>query len=82
MEKVEFEYRSKPKKCPRCKSNRVASILWGMPAYSEDLQEKIDAGKVALGGCCLSEDDPKWRCADCHADIYMKVKPESDVFEL
>ena len=72
---VRYEYRSKPKKCPACKSFRVARILWGMPAYSEELEADIAAGKIILGGCCLSEDDAKWKCADCSVDIYRKKKP-------
>ncbi len=71
---VRYEYRYKPKKCPKCKSSRVATILWGMPAFSEDLQEKLDAGKIDLGGCCLSTNDPKWKCADCDAEIYKMEK--------
>jgi len=69
---IEYRYRYKPKKCPACKSLRVATILWGMPAYSEKLEADVTAGKVAIGGCCPSEDDPMWTCADCGVDIYRK----------
>ncbi len=73
MKKVEYRY--KPKKCPACKSLRVATIYYGMMPMTDNLREKIDAGKVALGGCCLSFDDPTWQCADCGVDIYRKEKP-------
>ncbi len=41
-------------KCPHCGSRDTARILYGMPAMSEALQEKIDSGKVKLGGCCIN----------------------------
>jgi ADP-ribosyl-[dinitrogen reductase] hydrolase len=64
------ESRTKPRKCPACGSSRVASILWGMPAYSDKLQEDMDAGRIVLGGCCVTDDDPVWKCADCEAEIH------------
>lgn len=51
---VRYENCSKPKKCPACKSIRVATIYHGMVPMTDDLKEKIDAGKVALGGCCIA----------------------------
>jgi len=36
--------------------------------------DDIHAGKVALGGCCISDDDPVWECADCETTIYKKDK--------
>ena len=75
---VEYEYRNKPKKCPSCKSAHVATILYGMPEFSDKLQADMDAGKVALGGCCLTMNDPKWKCADCGVEIYKKEKQVED----
>lgn len=54
-----FEFLRKPRVCPVCKSKRIATILWGMPAFSEDLQKKMETGEITLGGCCVSMDDPK-----------------------
>ena len=76
MEKIEYKYRYKPKKCPACKSLRVATIYYGMIPMTDDLQKKIDVGKVALGGCCTSFSDPTWKCADRGVDIYRKEKPQ------
>jgi len=39
-----LEYQRKPHVCPACGSERVAEILWGMPAFSERLQKDLDAG--------------------------------------
>ncbi len=60
----------KPRKCPKCGSACIASYLYGMPAVDEKLERELDAGRIVLGGCCVSEDDPQWQCADCGQDIY------------
>ena len=51
--------------CPICKSKNVAKIFWGYPANPDSLRESIDSGKIILGGCCISGDDPKWSCNEC-----------------
>ena len=42
-------------KCPYCGSKNTAKILYGFPAFDEKLQSELASGKVALGGCCISE---------------------------
>lgn len=56
-------------KCPRCGSKNIAEILYGMPAYYDEIQAKIDAGKLRLGGCCVSGADPKFYCNDCKKEF-------------
>ena len=58
------------RKCPKCKSTRIASILYGMPAFSEKLEREMEDGKIVLGGCCVTDDDPKWQCADCGQELF------------
>ena len=65
-----FEARVKPRKCPKCGSLIVARILYGYPAYSEELQTDMKAGRIVLGGCCITLDDPAWKCKDCETEIY------------
>ena len=60
----------KPDKCPHCGSNRIANILYGYPAYSEELEADRASGRITLGGCYVSNDDPVWQCADCRIKIY------------
>jgi len=36
----------KPRKCPLCGSKKVAEILWGSPVESEDLNKKIEEGRL------------------------------------
>jgi len=52
-------------KCPNCKSKNVASILWGLPFFNKELEDCLSDGSVVLGGCCVSENDPKWECHYC-----------------
>lgn len=37
--------------CPYCKSDKVAQILYGTPAFSEELRQALAEGKIVLGGC-------------------------------
>ena len=64
----------KPRKCPQCGSSRIANILYGMPEFSPELDKSLKEGKIALGGCCISNDDPKWKCTECEVDIYKETK--------
>lgn len=67
-----YERSRRPRTCPSCGSGRVGTILWGMPAFSEQLEADIAAGRVIIGGCCVSDDDPTWACADCGTGIYKR----------
>lgn len=51
--------------CPSCGSSEVAKIMWGEPAFTEELVEQLESGAVVLGGCCLSESSPEWQCRSC-----------------
>lgn len=52
--------------CPKCNSKNIAWILWGLPADMKSLKKELDQGKIVLGGCLVSNNDPKWECNDCH----------------
>ena len=36
-----------------------------MPFYSEEFQRDVYYGRIALGGCCITDDDPMWKCVEC-----------------
>ena len=55
-----------PDKCPECGSAKVASILFGLPMFDEELKRQLNAGEITLGGCCTTGDDPLWHCNGCH----------------
>ncbi len=55
------EFSEKKSKCPIClKKDKVIPILYGYP--SEKMRQKRDKGKIRLGGCMVTNCDPKWFC--------------------
>jgi len=66
----------KLRKCPRCGSRGIARILYGHPDPSETLFQDLREGRVVLGGCCITDDDPAWQCTSCETLIY-KTKNHS-----
>ena len=53
--------------CPACESSSgLREIIYGYPAmYLDPSAPIIDEGKYALGGCCISDNDPTVKCIDC-----------------
>jgi len=58
----------KPRKCAKCGSPKIVKIMYGYP--SEDAFKTVEEGKIVLGGCCITNDDPSWQCAGCGVKIY------------
>ena len=57
-----------PPACPTCGSAAdVVPIVYGLPG--EELMAAAKRGEVALGGCLVSPDDPRWRCKKCGVDF-------------
>ena len=66
-----------PPVCPQCASSKdVVPILYGMPSPESILESE---GKLAFGGCCVSEDSPLYQCGTCELD-FTPGDPESDPF--
>lgn len=38
-------------------------ILFGFP--TDEAFEAAQQGEIALGGCVVSGDDPRWECSSC-----------------
>ena len=54
------------KKCAKYGAVSIASILFGYPSMSEDLQDDLDSGMVVLGGCVIRSDfEPDRHCNEC-----------------
>ena len=53
------------KKCPHCGANGAATILYGTPDFNEELEAAMKNGEVFVGGCCITGDDPKYKCRSC-----------------
>lgn len=64
----------KPLKCPQCGHRPVAEILYGEPAFDAWLEQKINEGRITLGGCCGTPDDPAWECVQCGLQVYRSKK--------
>jgi len=71
----ERRYKCKPAKCPVCRSSKIARIRYGMPVFSPKLEKQINAGKIILGGCCITNDDPEWKCLACETVMFRKGRP-------
>ena len=52
-------------RCPYCGSRNTARILYGLPAFSEELNREMENGKVVPGGCDISGNKPEYQCKDC-----------------
>ncbi len=52
--------------CPECSGNNVASIFWGYPGDMDWYLQAIKDKEIVGGGCCVSDNDPKWECTDCY----------------
>ena len=59
--------------CPQCLSTSVARILYGLPAFTPELEEQLEKGEVHLGGCVISDDDPEYHCNGCGHEFYIEM---------
>lgn len=57
-------------KCPRCGSGQTAPILYGMPAFDDEMEARLKAKQLYLGGCCVSGNDPEHHCFGCNLNFY------------
>ncbi len=64
----------RPSSCPACGSARIARILYGLPAFSKNLQDALSKRTVTLGGCIVTGDDPEWECLGCGQRIPASAK--------
>ena len=51
------------KKCLVCKEP-MARWVFGMPDY-ESVKEGLENNTILIGGCIISDNDPKWTCLQC-----------------
>lgn len=70
MKSNRIECATKPQSCPECGKAPLATILYGMPAFDQELEQEMKKGRVTLGGCCISYDDPVWECTGCGLQIF------------
>ena len=63
MEAIGMDRNGGEPACPQCGSAEVVPIIYGFPG--PELAEESERGKVELGGCVVSDDDPRWCCKRC-----------------
>lgn len=56
-------------KCPKCGSRKTAPIMYGLPAYTDELKQSLDNKKIVLGGCCISASSPQYHCFNCNKEF-------------
>ena len=49
--------------CPKCGQKAAVKIVYGFP--SDELFQKAEQGKIALGGCAEEIDAPDRQCLNC-----------------
>ena len=54
--------------CPSCGSVNSLPIAYGNPG--PEMIDEYQQGKIALGGCIVGAENPRWRCRDCNTDWY------------
>lgn len=55
--------KKKPQPCPKCGSLDVVPILYGYPM--PEAMAAAEKGLISLGGCCVTDRDPRKRCKAC-----------------
>ena len=51
--------------CPYCQNTSIAEIMYGEPAFDDELEEALQNGEIYLGGCCYYPDSPEYHCNKC-----------------
>jgi len=52
--------------CPNCNKKSIAEILWRYIVDMRAIEEELEKKEIILGGCIVTDHDPKWECNDCH----------------
>lgn len=60
--------RKSPEPCPKCGSLDIVPIFYGLPGGPE-VMEAAKEGKIALGGCCVTDHDPQKQCKACGVEF-------------
>jgi hypothetical protein len=68
---------SKRTPCPKCQSKKIVPIQYGEPTMAT--LDKSAAGKLVLGGCCVTEESTKWYCMDCEHEFGQYWDPIKDL---
>jgi rubrerythrin len=67
---LQWDYETKPEKCPLCGSTKIAEIRYGLIRPTPEGKKEIEEGKWVMGGCLMHPALPKWLCKTCNARMY------------
>lgn len=56
-------------KCPRCRSDAVAMIIYGSPMMTTKIHRAFETGQLIAGGCMVRKSAPAWHCHGCQNDF-------------
>ena len=73
-----IRYGTAMNRCPKCGSQKIAPILYGMPAFDDEIEQKLNDQKLYLGGCCVSDADPLFHCFDCGKNFGQPVREDKE----
>ena len=51
--------------CPECNKTSIAEILWGYTDMGA-IEQQLERKDIVLGGCLITDHDPRWECNSCH----------------
>ena len=73
-------------KCPHCGCDISARYIYGYPALTDSMREKLENGTLALGGCEIEETDsaPRRLCDGCgrgYASMPLLINKEKGTVE-
>jgi len=66
LEDEEVQALTNERKCPECNNSEIAEIIWGYVDFNDEIEKLIESKKIVLGGCFVTEHDPKLECSSCH----------------
>ena len=55
--------------CPRCASTDTAPIMYGLPAFNEELDRALENHEIVLGGCVVTPMQPTRYCYGCDREF-------------
>ena len=51
--------------CPQCHKTKISTIVYGMPAMTKELMNKVEKGEIFLAGCMIENNAPQYICRWC-----------------
>jgi hypothetical protein len=73
---MQWDYETKPEKCPLCGSTKIAEIRYGLIRLTSELKKEIEDGIWVMGGCLSHPALAKWLCKTCNARMYKPYKKD------